>query len=347
MDGNGLRGLLAGLIAFASLAGCGGDLAAKDEAEPEGSTLFLAAPERLWTVNSATAEVTSFEVPQIGIGDPPHLITSRADRLIAWGYDTWSIDAEEPGRPPERIASDSWIYIPAADPGRVWVGYLDAESPPGARGLGELREIGADGTVYTEGVAPPDDAWPYAEAASGLLFHLGGQGIAVFDPDTKRTVRELPSQEIGDMGPVTGDLLAHCPYECAELSLTDVGTGEEVLRVPAPEGNVFEVWSGEFSPSGDLLAVPVRERGSSVGGPRSLALVDRAGTLTLVAGSEVPGGYTFVPWSADGAEVFITGGGVAPDGEPVPPVIRAYRIGDEAARALDVDVDRFYDAAAR
>jgi hypothetical protein len=114
--------------------------------------------------------------------------------------------------------------------------------------------------------------------------------------------------------------------------------------VPAPDSFAFEPWTGQFSPSGELLAVAVRPIG---GGPtsragRRLALVQvQRGITRAVPGSRVPSGYTFVTWASSGRHVFLTGG----------PSRRAraivtYRLGDRRARHLRVTVGAFYGAAA-
>ena len=62
-----------------------------------------------------------------------------------------------------------WIFIPAAwTLGRIWVGFLDPDSPATERGLAELREMDAQGEVITRGVRPPHGWWPYAGAGGWL-----------------------------------------------------------------------------------------------------------------------------------------------------------------------------------
>ena len=74
---------------------------------------------------------------------------------------------------------------------------------------------------------------------------------------------------------------------------------------------------------------------------RSLALVNvETGEIELVPGSHVLGGYVFTAWSRDGEAVFLTGG----DSDTGRQIV-VYRVGEERARALDVDVGDFYDVA--
>lgn len=340
---------VAGVAALAlALAGCGeADTPAVQKApgsETESATLFLAGDGQMWVVDVDAGQAEHLRIPELGAGDPPHRIVAIGDRLALWSYDVASVPAADPSTRPETLAKDGWIFIPAADPGRIWVGFLDPDSPATERGLGELREIDADGDVITRDVKPPDGAWPYAELTDGLLFQGPGP-IRLWDPDTERTLRTYPWQQIGDMGPVSGDLLASCVESCEPLILTDFATGEQ-RRIAAPEGLAFVAPEATFSPDGTTLAVPVKEAGggwksfSTYG--RQLALVDLEDETTeIVVGSEAPPGYVFTAWSSDGGQVFMTGGGPETDR-----VIVSYRAGDERARRLDVEVGDFYDIAA-
>jgi hypothetical protein len=331
-----------------ALAGCGEAVNGPDPkrpgSTPEPATLFLAGTNAMWVVDADDEQVEHLRIPELGAGDPPHLIAPVGDRLALWNYDVASVPAADPSTPPETLAKDGWIFIPAADPDRIWVGFLDPDSPATERGLGELREIDADGDVITRGVKPPEGAWPYAELTGGLLFQGPGP-IRLWDPDTDRTVRTYPWHQIGDMGPVSGDLLASCLESCEGLILTDFATGEQ-RRIAAPEGLAFVAPEASFSPDGTTLAVPVKEAGGGWKSfstyDRQLALVDLEDeTIEIVAGSQAPPGYVFTAWSSDGGEVFMTGGG--PETERV---IVSYRAGNEGARRLDVQVGDFYDIAA-
>jgi hypothetical protein len=294
-------------------------------------------------VDVEAARARHLGIPELAAGDPPHRIAAIGDRLALWRYDVMSVPIADPSAPPTTLAKDGWIFIPAADRDRIWVGFLDPESPATERALGELRQIDADGNVITRGVEPPDGAWPYAELTSGLLFQGPGP-IRLWDPVDQRTVRTFPWKEIGDMGPVSGDLLASCLESCEELILTDFATGDQ-RRVAAPEGLAPVAPEASFSPDGAILAVSVREAG---GGWKSLSTYDRelaliwleTGDIQIVPDSTVSPGYVFTAWSPDGREVFITGGERQASRE-----LSAYRLGDDRARALDVEVGDFYDIA--
>jgi hypothetical protein len=132
------------------------------------------------------------------------------------------------------------------------------------------------------------------------------------------------------------------PDECDDLVLTDIATGRERRVAPIAPGGCWSIFEAAFSSHGSQLAVSfTRRRGYDV--PHELALIDIATTTaTPVEGSEVPPGYVLLDWSAAGGHVFITGGERFEERKIV-----AYRLGDAAARHLDVDVGDFYDKAAR
>jgi hypothetical protein len=166
---------------------------------------------------------------------------------------------------------------------------------------------------------------------SGLLFQGPGP-VTLWDPDSQRTVRTYPWEMIGDMGPVSGDLLASCLESCEELILTDFAAGTQ-RHIAAPEGLALVVPEASFSPDGTLPAVPVKEAG---GGWKSFSTNDRelallsleTGEARIVPDSTVSPGYVFTAWSLDGREVFLTGGQRHASRDLI-----AYRVNDDRARA--------------
>jgi hypothetical protein len=293
----------------------------------------------MWVVDAGAETARKIAMPELSPGDPPHRVAVRGDRIVLWGYDTLATDAADPGRPLDRIATDSLIWIPSADPERVWVGFPNDD--PHQAGLEAVREITATGETTVSDVEPPRGYWPAVALDSGLVF-TPSDGIELWDPRTRETTRRFANEEIGDLGPAHGDLLASGTQNCQEVILTDFASGTQ-RRIPAPPGETFDVWNGAFSPDGARLALPVNAVQSGSRAPSALALISlEDDRVTLVPSSQVPGGYTFVVWSASGDEVFITGGERFDER-----VIVRYRLGESSARALDVEVGDFYDAAAR
>jgi hypothetical protein len=211
--------------------------------------------------------------------------------------------------------------------------------PATVNALKAVREITVDGRVTVPDVEPPGGRWPRGAVTSGLLFYRD-RGWSLWDPRTGEDVRRLDLG--GPLGPTHDDVIASCAAEpCVELWLTDARTGRRRIA-HAPEGKAFQLSEGAFSPDGRQLATPVNEASASPSeSPAHLALVDvEPLTTRIVPGSTVSPYYVFTAWSSDGTHVFITGGE-----RFKPRTVVAYRLGDEAARALDVEVGDFYDIA--
>lgn len=332
---------LALMLSILAFGGCGerreGHAARADESD---ATLFLAGDGEMWVVDVETQRAEHIRRPELIPGDPPHKIVAIGDRLAMWSYDVTTVPISDPSAPAEALVRDGWIFIPAADPDRIWVGFLDPESPATERGLGELREIDSSGDVITRGVESPYGAWPYAEVGGGLLFQ--GHRPTLWDPDSGQTLRSWEWDEIGDMGPVSDSLLASSFCRSGDMVLTDVEAGDQ-RRFEAPEGLAFIAWAATFSPDGATLAVPIWNAGCGQDADKELALLDvETGDIELIPGSRVPAGYVFTAWSRDGDEVFLMGGERFKTRQIV-----VYRVGEERARTLDVDVGDFYDVAAR
>ena len=314
-------------------------------AGPGEPRLFLAGAGELWVVDVAGGSVRHRSLPQLSPGDPPYRIVRRGDKLVLWSYQTLTLEPSSPAAQPEVLVRDSWIFIPAAAPDRIWVGILDRKSPETERRLAAVREVTVDGRVTVGDVRPPEGRWPVAATRSGLVFPSHGSGpggldqLELWNPLTRKVLRRLP----GDHAVAShGDLLAWCRQPCARLHVTDAATGEDV-EVRPPAGAFGFDANGAFSPDGKLIAVPVRSDPSlTTQDPKwRLALVDvEEGSATLVQGPTLQG-YVFVDWSPAGTTVFITGGDRFKQR-----TILEYRLGTASARRLPVKVGDFFGMAA-
>jgi len=329
------RTLAAVLVVLAM--GCGVE---PEPADRRAAELVLVGDGELWDVDVAAQRATHVRAPELSPGDPPRRVLRRGDRFVFWGYATYA--AERIGAPLERIAGDSWFFIPSAHADRVWITVLDRSTPATRNGLEAVREITAEGAVEVADAKPPGGDWPQGAVVSGLLFHRDGAWV-VWDPRTGQVIRRL---ELGRpfLGPTYGDVIASCADEpCVELWLTDARTGRRRIA-QAPPGKAFELSGAAFSPDGRRLAAQIHDAGAPPSeAPADLALVDvRALSTRLVPASTVAPGYVLTAWSSAGDQVFITGGERFERR-----TILAYRLGDASARALDVHVGDFYDMAAR
>jgi hypothetical protein len=306
-------------------------------AAPQPAELVLAGDGELWVVDVATGRTRHRVVEELAPGDPPHRVVRRGDRFVLLGrggtYTMRDADA-----PLERLAAKTWFFIPSATEDRVWLAFLERDQPATSARLAAIREVTADGRVTVPDAAPPGGAWPLSAVQSGIVYEDHG-ALVVWDPATRAEVRRLTS---GIPGPGHGDVLVTAvPDDCGDLVLTDIGTGHADRVAPVVAGGCWGIFDAAFSPDGSKLAIAFGRASAHVA--TRLVLIDVASaTARSIPGSEVPDGYVFVDWSAAGDQVFITGGERFKARRIV-----AYRLGDEAARPLAVDVGDFYDMAAR
>jgi hypothetical protein len=323
------------------LGGCG-ERATVDpprRAPQAGPQLLLAGDQRLSLVDVARERVREIALPELTPGDPPLRILRRGNRFVLWGYATYLWAPEREALSP--LVPDSWFFLPSAHRDRVWVAFLDPDSPSTARAIRAVREVTIDGEVTVPDAQPPGGRWPIGPIRGGLLVATANdRGVRVWDPAADRVHASVPIANLTNLGPTQGDRLVSCARRCRLLELINVRTGRR-RRITAPRGTAFETWNAEFSPSGSRLAVPVRSLGRRRS-PLRLAIVDLARRrVAVVPGSAVPPGYTLATWSSSGRDVFLSGGALARR------TITWYRRGEDRARPLHVSVGGFFDMAAR
>jgi hypothetical protein len=324
------------------LAACMGAREAQAPPPPVASqaaahaTLYLAGDGELAVVDVEAETARVIPLEELAAGDPPYRIVRRGHDLVFYGGPTYAVDLELRSEP--RRLGSSWFFIPSATEDRMWLAYLDPESPETVRALSAVAEITSHGVVTVPPTRPPGGRWPVAAVSAGLLFERRSGGLELWDPARGRILERLPE---ASFGPTHGNLLAWCDAE-NRLHLTDVLRGADRARLAPPPGfAVFRCWDAAFAPDGRTLAIPVSRR-VDLRGRHALALVDvGSGAARVVDGSTVPAGYVFVAWDSSGEQVFLTGGERGQQR-----AIVAYRIGEERARQLAVDVPDFYGIAA-
>jgi hypothetical protein len=303
---------LALIFVLCLVAGCGGA-----PRSATGTHVYLAGNGELWDVDVPHQRVRHLLRPTLDVGDVPHRILARGRRLIMGS-----------------AFGDSAYFLPSVRPDRLWV----VDLSPFSGEVRAVREVTVDGVTVLPAIVPPGGRHPLAAVDGGLLL-AARSGLDLWDPRSGRIVRHL-TPDPGTLGPTDRRLLTSCTDpQCHALALTDARTGTS-RTIRAPAGFTFEPWTAAFSPSGELLGIPVRVVAD---GPRQLALVDVArGRVAVVPRSSVSPGYTLVAWSASGDDVFLTGGGAY----ATPRMLVGYRLRGPAAQAIDVRVGNFYDLAA-
>jgi hypothetical protein len=314
------------------LAACGGDGDSPTAAQP--TKLFLAGDGELTVVDVDAGLAERRRLPELAPGDPPHRIVRCGDRLVFYGGETYVLDPDL-SSPPTKLG-DSWFFIPAAEPDRVWLALLDPTSPETVRALAAVREVSVDGSVTVPPVRPPAGRWPVAAVGDVLVFEDRRGGLELWSPSTGEYTRRVPG---ASLGPSQGDLLAWCDDEGRTLHVMDVRSGSDRAIEPPEDFAAFDCSSGAFSPDGASLAIPVLAAGFE--SSRLLALVDvESGTAEAVGSSGVATGYVYVAWSSGGDRVFLTGG----DGRLRD--LLQYRLGEREAVRVPVEVRGFYGLAA-
>jgi hypothetical protein len=315
--------------------------------QASGPRLYLTGDGELWRVD-LEGNVKHVVLSQLTPGDPPYRIVRREERLVAWGYETLLLDPDLES-PPRVLIPDSWFFIPSAYEDRVWVSIMDPETRDTDHAYEFIREVNVEGEVTVHDVRAPGGRWPERALEAGLVFS-SNEGWIVWDPVSNDVVFRFDAD---NLGPAYGNLIAWCDAGCRSVHITDVSTGSDKTVEPPDGWSAFDVWAGAFSPDGTTIAVPVR-RNIATGDSESelqLALIDLENeAVTTVRQSDVREGYNFVAWTFSSEYVFLTSGQGSEDrtsgqGSEEPRII-VYRMGDDAAERLEVDVGDFYGAAA-
>jgi hypothetical protein len=337
--GAGMVGVLVGAAVIAGAWAVGreadeGTVPVNLGANAAEDLLFLAGDGEAWVIDPAHETVRHLAMPELPPGDAPYRVVRRGDALVAWAYRTLVLRPSADGSSSDVLVPDSLFFIPSSSPDRVWVGIVDEGQDDGR--LTAVREVSIDGQVTVPDTRPPDGAWPVAAVDGDLVFQREGE-LLVWDPATGQEVDRLPGQL-----PVAwqGSYLAWCDATCRSLHVADVASGGR-LTIELPGGATgFEALRGAFSPDDRTLAVAVR-LGDGEDAGRQLALIDvTSGQIMLVPEAVVPTPYVFIDWAPSGDTVFITGGQHGGHRQVV-----EYRIGDAAARVLDIEVGDFYGMA--
>jgi hypothetical protein len=227
---------------------------------------------------------------------------------------------------------EAWCLSPSATEGRVWLAYLDPNSPSTVRSMEAIQEVFLDGEIATDSQLPPD-RWhcPVGAVNQGVLFSEGDD-IVVWDTEAGEVVSRLPGPFPAD---AQGDLVAWCDFGCrGGLHVTDIRTGEDVTIESDGDFRLAETFDGAFSPDGSLLALPVTTGDAQL--PNQVALVDvEQRTARLIEGLRSRGP---MDWASTGERLFVvTGAGR----------ITVYDAASGDLREVAIDAPEIFEMAAR
>jgi hypothetical protein len=276
----------------------------------------------IYEVDRPAGRARRLDLGPLGIGDYLKFIDVTAGHLVFVGPGgaTYSVATDLTGEP--RRLGASWYFVPSSSPGRVWLMYLDADSPATERDLSGGEEVSVDGQVIQPGGARPPCDGPTTVAAAGhtLLCQDPGQLVA-FDARSGKVVDRVPGPFPLAAG---GGLVASCGEPCPRLLLTEPTLGFHRELDPGQGFRWIAGYEGAFNPDASELAVPVELEGSGGGMPRGIALIDvESGAARLIDGAST---YADGPmdFSSDGWLYFITRDGA----------LMAYRSGQSEARRV-------------
>jgi len=228
---------------------------------------------------------------------------------------------------------EAWCLSPSATEGRVWLAYLDPNSPSTVRSMEAIQEVSLDGEIAVNSQLP-QDRWhcPVGAVNQGVLFSEDDDTV-VWDAEAGEVVARIPGPFPAD---AQGDLVAWCDFGCDEgLHVTDIATGEDVTIESDGAFRWAETFDGTFSPDGSLLALPVMTEGAEL--PNRVALVDvEQRTARLLHDDLRIGGP--MDWSSSGERLFIVVG----NGR-----IAVYDAASGELQEVAVDAPEIFDMATR
>src|SRR5713101_1887306 len=154
------------------------------------------------------------------------------------------------GKPSQLLDGEAWDYVPAAEPGRVWV----LGRPGGTPGADSItaREVDVHGKVRLEHRIEPSQGVAMIGIPGGLALQAASGGINLFDASTGTITAHLGGHAPAFAHAVHAATHVWCDV-CTTLHLTTIGGTD--LPVAAPAGSTgFEPDATAFSPDGRYVA---------------------------------------------------------------------------------------------
>jgi hypothetical protein len=297
---------------------------------PAGPTAFSASggPPAHFE-NLATGRIRESAQLNIGACDFQPLLAATGRWLVYVGTGTTVMRDDLRGKP--RVLAATPFFVPAADPGRVW---LFRFRPGTHRRIRAWTESAAGGRPSRTVTLPAGDYLPAVRGTEAGLLLQTRHGLALWKPGG--VPRPLPfSPNISDGFDATSRLIAYgtgcashvtnakeTPYEanagydgCRMLRIFDVVTGK-MLSFPAPAGSVGWVPNGfdlvsAFSPQGSMIAAYAAVRPAGSGRVRLYVLRTRGPAKpSRPVSSSAAFLFARTAWSVRGGWLLYQGAGV-------------------------------------
>lgn len=231
-------------------------------------------------------------------GDAPYRLWRIGDDLVV-GWERIYAVALATGE--SRLLGEATVFVPAAEPGHVWLVDHPGEGPPTYR----LVDLVGDVQLEAEGVAGD------ASAAGGVLGGLAVEtpdGVAIWDGTAGEVVRRL-GDAAAFVADTAGRTVVWCEDDCSELHVTDL-EGNDLSFAPPTGYEAFDARSARLSPDGDLVAAIVgdgRELGDRSTG--TVVVIDTSSGRVTAATPPLLPRPAHLGWSPDGTQLFFSAHG--------------------------------------
>jgi hypothetical protein len=226
-------------------------------------------------------------------GDEPYSMVRVGEKLVVGWHEPHAVDiATREGL----SLGHSTIFVPAAEPERVWM--IDYGARIGDREPVVWQADVSAGATLSDPVPLDTDGFPDIGIPGGLALQTD-TGLGLWDMETGQTI---PLEGGGPVYDIHGDELVWCRGDCSKLAVTDTSTAETEEFTP-PDGYDMFLAAARISSTGRYLAALVGLEGVYQGS--GLWILDReTGQINVVSDPETHVDY--VAWAPDGDQLFAT-----------------------------------------
>lgn len=228
-------------------------------------------------------------------GDQPFRIRRLGDRVVVGWGEIHAVHLAPDGV--SRHLADATLFVPAADPERLWL--IDWDG--GRIGLGEVTWTLVDETGATLHAVTPDhgDVEVLRGVPGGLAVRDATGHVVTYDLATGRLL-PLPSEDALALLDVAREHVVWCADPCRDLVVSD-REGAVISSVGGE--HVRHVDGSWIAPDGGVLVTAMMTELSDGAVDRRL-VVHRTDTGAVVADTALPLGAVHGSWSADGEQFF-------------------------------------------